>query len=62
MEKVTKYLNLALLILLAAACLGEFVLCFIRGYSELWSTILVPSALVVAPSLPLKHASNGCIS
>ena len=48
MEKVTKYLNLALLILLAAACLGEFVLCFIRGYSELWYTILVPSVLVVA--------------
>lgn len=46
MEKVKKYLNIALLAALLLACWAEFVLCFIRGYEELWYTILVPSVIV----------------
>ena len=46
MKNAIKYLNLALLIALAVACWGEFILCFVRGYEELWYTIAVPSAIV----------------
>lgn len=48
MDKVKKYLNIAVLAMLCLACWGEFILCFIRAYSELWYTILVPSAIVTA--------------
>lgn len=51
MEKVQKYLNIALMIALTAACGGEFILCFARGYEELWYTILIPSAIVAALAL-----------
>ena len=46
MEKVLKYINIALLAALLVACWGEFILCFARGYEELWYTILVPSAII----------------
>ena len=46
MEKVKKYLNIALIAALLAACWAEFILCFARGYEELWYTILVPSVIV----------------
>ena len=46
MEKVKKYLNIALFASLLAACWAEFILCFARGYEELWYTILVPSVIV----------------
>ncbi len=48
MKKFLKYINIILLSLLALGCVGEFIICFIRGYSELWSTILVGSILVLA--------------
>lgn len=41
MDNVKKYLNIAQLFLLLAACWGEFILCFARGYSELWYSVLV---------------------
>ena len=41
-----KYLNIALIASLLAACWAEFILCFARGYEELWYTILVPSVIV----------------
>lgn len=31
--------------------LGEFVLCFIRGYEELWYTIAIPSVIVTVLAL-----------
>lgn len=34
------------MVCLLAACWAEFVLCFARGYEELWYTILVPSLVV----------------
>lgn len=46
MNKITKHLNLALLIALVVACWGEFILCFARGYEELWYTIAIPSVIV----------------
>lgn len=51
MEKVKKYLNVALPVALIASCWGEFILCFARGYEELWYTILIPSAIVTALAL-----------
>ena len=59
MNACKKYLSLGIFIAQLAACWGEFVLCFIRGYSELWYTIAVPSlivsALVVAAFLCKEH-------
>ncbi len=48
MDRIKKYLLLGIFIALAVACWGEFVLCFARGYNELWYTILVPSVIVTA--------------
>ena len=48
MEKFWKYLPLCILISLVAAVVGEFILCFARGYSELWYTILVPGLIICA--------------
>lgn len=48
MDKFLKHLNTLLFAALAVACLGEFILCFARGYEELWYTILVPSAVIAA--------------
>lgn len=48
MEKFKKITSLALMCALAAAVVLEFALCFLRGYEELWYTILVPGAIVVA--------------
>ncbi len=42
-KKIEHILYIALPILILVACYGEFILCFIRGYEELWYTILVPS-------------------
>lgn len=50
MEKIKKYLNIGLCIAILAACWGEFILCFARGYEELWYTILVPSLIITALS------------
>lgn len=36
-------LNLSIYISIILACLGEFICCFIRGYSEFWLTILIVS-------------------
>ena len=43
-----KYISLGIFVALVVACWGEFILCFIRGYSELWYTIAVPSLIVSA--------------
>jgi len=48
MEKLKKYLPLCVMGFLLVACWGEFILCFARGYEELWYTILVPSAIITA--------------
>lgn len=46
MEKIRKYLTIGILASLILGGLGEFILCFIRGYSELWYTILAMDVLV----------------
>lgn len=51
MEKVLKHLNPAIFTALIVACWGEFVLCFIRGYEELWYTIAIPSVIVTVLAL-----------
>lgn len=43
-----KYAGPGLAIVISAACVLEFILCFVRGYEELWYTILVPSVIVIA--------------
>ena len=48
MEKLIKYLPLCVLISFLIAVWGEFILCFIRGYEELWYTVLVPGVLLTA--------------
>lgn len=48
MKNLHKYINIVVLVALCLACWGEFILCFIRAYSELWYTILVPSLIVTA--------------
>ena len=51
MRDVKKYISLGVSVALLVACWGEFILCFIRGYSELWYTIAVPSLIVSALAL-----------
>lgn len=51
MNKTEKYLSVGILAALCAAVVGEEILCFIRAYSELWYTILVPGLVVVALAL-----------
>ena len=51
MEKLKKNISVCTLITLLIACWGEFILCFVRGYSELWYTILIPSLLVTVLSV-----------
>lgn len=46
MEKFLKYLPLCIMISLIVAAAGEFILCFARGYEELWYTILVPGLII----------------
>lgn len=48
MEKFLKYLPLCIMISLIVAAAGEFILCFARGYGELWYTILVPGIVICA--------------
>lgn len=62
MRDVKKYISLGVFVALLVACWGEFILCFTRGYSELWYTIAVPSviisALALAAFLRKKHWLN----
>lgn len=51
MDKVIKYVNIGLFAAILVACWGEFLLCFARGYEELWSTILVPSVIITVLAL-----------
>lgn len=51
MEKLKKNISVCTLITLLIACLGEFILCFVRGYSELWYTILIPALIITILSL-----------
>ena len=48
MEKFLKYLPLCIMISLIVAAAGEFILCFARGYEELWYTVLVPGIVICA--------------
>lgn len=43
-------LNILIFISIILACIGEFIACFIRGYSEFWLTILIVSLEIIALS------------
>lgn len=51
MIKFKKHISIATLALLLLAVWGEFVICFARGYGELWYTVLVVAVVVSALSL-----------
>ncbi len=40
-------LNISIYVSIILACLGEFISCFIRGYSEFWLTILIVSLEII---------------
>lgn len=46
MKKIIEHLPVCILSSLFLAVWGEFILCFIRGYSELWYTILTAAVIV----------------
>ena len=46
MKKIIEHLPVCILSSLLLAVWGEFILCFIRGYSELWYTILTAGVIV----------------
>ncbi len=48
MLKLRKYLPLAVAVCLLCAVWGEFIICFARGYEELWYTILALCIVVTA--------------
>lgn len=51
MIKFKKHINIATLALLLLAVWGELVICFARGYGELWYTILVVAVVVSGLSI-----------
>lgn len=51
MKRILNKLPLLLLILVSVSFLLEFILCFIRSYSELWYTILVFDIVAMIPSV-----------
>ena len=46
MKKILEHLPVCILSSLLLAVWFEFILCFIRGYSELWYTILTAAVIV----------------
>jgi hypothetical protein len=65
MKKLKEYLPLFIMVCLFVACWVEFILCFLRGYEELWYTILVPSVIVSALAVAgyvTKHRWLYCIA
>jgi hypothetical protein len=65
MKKLKEYLPLSIMICLLAACWAEFILCFLRGYEELWYTILIPAIVVSALAAAgyfTKHRWLYCIA
>ena len=46
MKKIIEHLPMCILSSLFLAVWVEFILCFIRGYSELWYTILTAAVIV----------------
>lgn len=46
MKKIIEHLPVCILSSLLLAVWFEFILCFIRGYSELWYTILTAAVIV----------------
>ncbi len=48
MNGLRKILPTVILAAVATAAVGEFIICFIRGYSELWYSVLVPGAITLA--------------
>lgn len=51
MKKISILFPLSLLILALVGTIGEFLICFMRSYSELWYTILMIDVIALIPAV-----------